>query len=82
VCRTSDGIHKSTISLRFLRIILRFLRLEVSTFAFVFLQYASLIDWFYSSYRFYGNYVFIYMYKQRVIIEKTMLLSKVNKEIM
>jgi hypothetical protein len=36
-----DGIHESTISSRFLGIILKFVRLEVSsTFAFVFLQNA------------------------------------------
>jgi hypothetical protein len=33
-----DGIPKSTISLRFLGIVLRFLRLDVSTFVFAFLQ--------------------------------------------
>jgi hypothetical protein len=33
-----DGIYESTISLRFLGIILRFLRLEASTFVFAFLQ--------------------------------------------
>jgi hypothetical protein len=31
---TRDGIHESTISLRFLGIILRFLRLEVCTFVY------------------------------------------------
>jgi hypothetical protein len=35
-----DGIHESLISLRFLGIILSFLRLEVSTYVFVFLPSA------------------------------------------
>jgi hypothetical protein len=35
-----DGIHESTISLRFLGPILRFLRLEVSTFIFAILENA------------------------------------------
>jgi hypothetical protein len=35
-----DGIHESTISLRFLGIILRFLRLDVSTFVVAFLENA------------------------------------------
>jgi hypothetical protein len=35
-----DGIHESASSLRFLGIFLRFLRLEGSTFVFVFLQNA------------------------------------------
>jgi hypothetical protein len=44
-----DGIHKSTISLRFLGIILRFLRLEVSTFGFAFLEqsWVFFIDWWF-----------------------------------
>ncbi len=49
-----DGIHESTISLRFLGIILRFLRLEGSIFVFAFLQnsiheqiqFSSLVDAF------------------------------------
>jgi hypothetical protein len=46
-----DGIHESTILLRLLGIILRFLRLKVSAFVFPFLQNAiheqtSLIDYF------------------------------------
>ncbi len=52
-CLPWDGIHDSTISLRFLGIILRFVMLEVSTLVFVFLQNAIreqtwvfFIDWF------------------------------------
>ncbi len=49
-----DGIHESTISLRFLGIIFRFLRLEASTFVFPFykmlfkykVEFSSLVDCF------------------------------------
>jgi hypothetical protein len=54
VSEARDGIHESAISLRFLGIILRFLRLEVSTFVFPFykmlfmnkLVFSSLTDCF------------------------------------
>jgi hypothetical protein len=58
-----DGIHESKVSFRFLGIILRFLRLEVSTFVFALLytkwySWVFFIDWLffrYSSFRYISN---------------------------